>query len=450
MKPSLRRPPALSGWIIPMLYASLALTAGLTFPRMEHRLWPEFVSTISAPSMMAICSSIASGMIALTGIVFSLTFLMVQFSATAYSPRLVLWLARDPVMSHAMGVFTATFLYSLAVLAWTDRNASGTVPMISGWLVVGFLLASMAMFIALIERVGMLQVNRMLIFTSERGRRAIEELYPAPGLRAAASLPPGATPTTPPCQVLYHVGRPQAIQAIEGPALVALASSADAVLQFSAAVGDTLLEGTPVLCVHHAVSPLDETALRRQVILGDERTFEQDPKYALRLIVDIAIKALSPAINDPTTAVQALDQVEDLLLRLGRRHLEAGTLRDPRGTPRLILPMPSWEDFLRLGLDEIGAYGADSVQVMRRMKALIRHLTEALPPERHDALRYWEKRLQGSIARSFEDAEAKREASVADRQGLGIGEEPVPAPPPSSPPGHPADHPPKTLPWSPT
>src|SRR5215831_9944888 len=98
--------------------------------------------------------AIASGMIALTGIVFSLTFLMVQFSATAYSPRLVVWISRDPVISHAIGVFTATFLYALASLAWVDRYGSGRVPLV-GMLVVGLMLViSIVMFIALIQRMG--------------------------------------------------------------------------------------------------------------------------------------------------------------------------------------------------------------------------------------------------------------------------------------------------------
>jgi uncharacterized membrane protein len=180
---------------------------------------------------------------------------------------------------------------------------------------------------------------------------------------------------------------------------------------------------TPLLRVRGARQPLDEATLKSAIHVGDERTFDQDPKYALRLVVDIAIKALSPAINDPTTAVQALDQIEDLLLRLGRRRLEIGAFTDRAGTLRLLAPLPSWDDFLLLALDEIRAYGADSVQVMRRMKALIKNLTEVLPADRHPSLRHWEARLKGSIARSFEDAEEKRDASVADRQGLGMGQE---------------------------
>ena len=119
----------LSAWGIPALYAGLAMTAALIFPEHETRLFPGLSSALSVSAATAIFSSIASGMIALTGIVFSLTFLMVQFSATAYSPRLVLWIARDPVISHALGVFTATFLYAIAALVGVDRSGSGRVPL---------------------------------------------------------------------------------------------------------------------------------------------------------------------------------------------------------------------------------------------------------------------------------------------------------------------------------
>jgi uncharacterized membrane protein len=99
----------LSTWATPALYAAAALAAGLIFPRFESRIFPGLVHPASVAVAIALYSSIASGMLALTAIVFSLTFVMVQFSATAYSPRLVLWVARDPVISHALGVFTATF-----------------------------------------------------------------------------------------------------------------------------------------------------------------------------------------------------------------------------------------------------------------------------------------------------------------------------------------------------
>ncbi len=408
------------GWAVPLAYVAVTVVVGMVFPRLEHRWLPHLVASMSVASAMAICSSIASGMIAMTGIVFSLAFVMVQFSATAYSPRLVLWVARDPVVAHALGVFSATFLYALILLAWVDRSASGRVPLISGWAVVLLLIASIGMFVALIERIGMLQVNRMLVYTASHGRKAIDELYPAAST-AVTARPAPEHPTLPLTQTINYAGQPQVIQSVQVAELVSLAKAAGGVIEMVAAVGDTLLELTPLARVYGARQPVEEAALNRAIEIGDERTFDQDPKYALRLLVDIAIKALSPAINDPTTAVQALDQIQDLLIRLGRRHLEVGAYRDDQGALRLVVPFPTWEDFLRLSLDEVRYCGASSVQVMRRMNALIQNLLEVLPASRHPALRHWEERLHETVERSFADADEKQDASVADRQGLGIG-----------------------------
>src|SRR5580704_1535215 len=205
-------------WFIPLLYAAAALTLGFTSARLAHVLLPGFVSTISVNVAIGFYSSIASGMIALTGIVFSLTFVMVQFSATAYSPRLVLWIARDPVVSHAIGVFTATFLYALVALAWVDRSGSGRVSLLDICAATTLLLASVIMFISLIHRVSMLQVTRMLVFTGDQGRKIIENLYPP--LETPASPTSDEIFQASGCQTLVHHGRPQIVQAVNVPALV--------------------------------------------------------------------------------------------------------------------------------------------------------------------------------------------------------------------------------------
>jgi uncharacterized membrane protein len=409
----------LSAWGVPALYAGLAFVAGLVFPRLENYFFPNLVSPMSISSAVAIYSSIASGMIALTGIVFSLSFVMVQFSATAYSPRLVMLLARDPVMSHALGIFSATFLYAVTALAGIDRYGSGKVPFLSVLVIIGLLMASVAMFIALIRRIGLLQVNQMLIFTGDQGRRVIAKLYPP--LQSATPVMRREDSRALPCnQTLIHHGRPSAIQSIDLVGLVKLATAADALIEMDVSVGDTVVESMQLVRVFGAQRPISETDLRRGIELGGERTFEQDPKFALRLLVDIAIRALSPAVNDPTTAVQALDQIEDLLLRLGQRQLEIGDFRDAEGKLRLVVSFPSWEDLLRLSFNEISFYGATSVQVMRRMNALIRDLKPRLPEERRQAFTYWEARLNTLISRSFPSDEERIEASIGDRQGLGV------------------------------
>ena len=409
----------ISPWLVPMVYAVTAIVAGMVLPRIENLFFPHLKAELSIDAAIALYSSIASGMMALTGIVFSLTFLMVQFSATAYSPRLVMWIARDPVLSHALGVFSATFLYAIAALSWLDRGNSRKVLFISAWAVIALLLASVGMFIALIQRVGLLQINRMLLFTSQQGRKVIESLYGQLGPSSGKSRILSNIKALP-TQVLLHHGRPQSLQEIDFKTLVHLARQNDARVEVVVAVGDTVLEGMSLLYLFGGEGRIPETQLRKAFALGDERTFDQDPKYAIRLLVDIAIRALSPAINDPTTAVQTLDQIGDLLARLGERHLEIGEFYDDAGCVRVVAEFPSWDDFLHLGFEEILAYGAKSVQIMRRMKALVVDLLAVLPAERHAALKYWRERLQTSIGRSFEDAEEKISASAEDRQGIGI------------------------------
>jgi uncharacterized membrane protein len=404
-------------WMIPAAYSVAAIVIGIMLPRLEHHFPHEFVSGINSASAIAIYSAVGTGTMTLSAIVFSLTFVMVQFSATAYSPRLVLWLAEDPVISHALGIFTGAYLYSISAIAWVDRNDVEGVSILGAIVAVLWLIAAVAAFIALIKRIAVLQVNRMLTFTGDQGRKTIAALYGSdqrPNSEEAAQASFSGMPT----HIVAHHGRPRAVQAIDAGMLLELARRADARIEVAVAVGDTVMESTPLLRVYGA------SILERQLVaairVGEQRTFEQDPQYAIRLLVDIAIRALSPAINDPTTAVQALDQIGDLVLRLGRRRLITAPLRDQAGAVRVIIRLPSWDDFLQLAFDEICAYGAASVQVMRRMNALLSELIRALPNARRPALARWQRRIESSINRHFADTDERRAALVEDRQGLGV------------------------------
>ena len=407
---------------VPLVYAVGSILLGLTVPRLEAPFLPGLTPPISVGAATALLSAIASGTLPLTGLVFSLAFVMVQFSATAYSPRLVAWLAGSAMMGHSLGIFTATFIYSLAALSWIDRGGTGYVPLLTVWVAIALLLASVGFFVMLVEQLGMLQISRVLAYAGDKGRAVIERDYTSldPDAPADASredeLPPAA-------QIIVHRGGPRVIQAIDLPRLVALAARHQAVIALAWAVGDTVVDGMPLVRVHGGAGPLPERRLRRLIGLGEERTFEQDPKYAIRILVDIAIKALSPAINDPTTAVQALDQVEDLLLRLGRVDLRAGRVRDGQGSLRVVFPVPDWEDFLVLAFDEIRYCGANSIQVMRRMRALLLDLKEHVPAERRPALQRYLERVDKGIRRSFEDGDDMKDALEEDRQGLGLSRE---------------------------
>ena len=321
---------------VPLTYTAAAVALGVVVPRVEAALLPDLSLPISAGSATAVLSAIASGTLPLTGLVFSLAFVMVQFSATAYSPRLVAWLAGSALMSHSLGIFTATFIYALAALPWVDRGGTGKVPVLTVWLAILLLLASVVVFVLLIERLTMLKISRVLAYAGDLGRTVIARDYAK--LEAAGHAASLAAELPAVSQVLVHEGGPAAVQSIDVPRLVALAERENVVLELAWAVGDTIVEGMPLLRVRGGGRPVAEDRLRPLVRLGHERTFEQDPKYAIRILVDIAIKALSPAINDPTTAVQALDQVEDLLLRLARVDLKNGRVADAQGQPPARLP----------------------------------------------------------------------------------------------------------------
>ena len=405
-------------WGIPAFYAAAALAAGLTVPRLELRIFPGLVSAVTAPEATAIYSAIGSGTIALAGIVFSLVFLMVQFGATDYSPRLVPLIARDRLIPRALGVFMATFLYAIAAMAGADRSASGHVPVVSLCVVIALLVATMAMLIGLVQRVGLLQMSRVLRLVGNEGREAIARTC-APLESTADAVAPTDRPAGGRVQTVVHHGPPLSIQAVDAARLVSAASQSGAVIEMAAAIGDPVVESIPVFQVFGARHAIDDSVLMNALELGEERTFEHDPAYAVRLLVDIAIRALSPAVNDPTTAVQALDQIEDLLIRLSRCHLEGRVFRDVEGAVRLMVPSPAWTDLLRLALDEICACGATSVQVMRRMAALLSAVRAAAPEERRPAIGEWDERLQLTVARSFATAGERSEASTEDRQGLG-------------------------------
>ena len=293
-----------------MLYSGAVLVPGLIFPPLEYRYLKDFAPGVTVPVATALFSSVASGMLALTGIVFSLAFVMVQFSSTAYSPRLVLWLSRDPIIWHGMGIFTATFLYSIVASAWVDRGGSGRVPFLSAWLVILLLIVSVMVLGLLVQHLTLIQVQGVLRFIGNKGRQVIAEVYPPMTPSEAeqekdqniSTAVPSNFPAT---QTIVYSGEPTAIAAYDVHRLAGLARKADGLIVMPFAVGDTVIDGECLLTLLGGRVALPQSELLSAVRLDLERTFEQDPKYALRLLMDIAIRALSPAVNDPTTAVQA-------------------------------------------------------------------------------------------------------------------------------------------------
>ncbi|MEG3627577.1 DUF2254 family protein [Streptomyces poriticola] len=211
-----------------------------------------------------------------------------------------------------------------------------------------------------------------------------------------------------------------AVQALNAAGLTAAAVRHDCVLVVTHPVGDLVPPGAVLVEVHGGRPAPDPSQVTGLIALGTERAVEQDPAFALRVLVGIAIRALSPAVNDPTTAVQALNHIEAFLHTLGRTVLHAPyAIADEHGLPRLVVPGRSWEEYLQLAVTEIRDYGADATQVCRRLRALLEGLLDALPAERLPAVRAELELLTASAEQRIGDPARRATALTADRQGIG-------------------------------
>jgi uncharacterized membrane protein len=180
---------------------------------------------------------------------------------------------------------------------------------------------------------------------------------------------------------------PAVLQVIDVPRVLRAAERGRAVIDFKVASGQMIAEGATVALVSGQTEAAElEREVLKALTVGEERTFEQDPAFALRLLADIALRALSPAVNDPTTAVEALDATDGLLRALATRDLSVGQVAGSDGTIRARLVLPTWDDYLAVALDEIIALPALSPNVSRRILRLLDELAGITAPSRRPAL----------------------------------------------------------------
>jgi uncharacterized membrane protein len=405
------------GWVVPGAYVVAALVAGAVLPQIDRHHTLGGIRLIETSAVEQLLGAIASGMIAFTAIVFSISLLVAQFWNTAYSFRLMQWLRKTPLTGHAFGVFSATFVYALMALAVVGRNPTSHLVLTEVFS-LALLLASVLLFLLLLYgTLRQMNLSYVLALIGRRGREVIDDLYGDPGSSPAVDPGRDLDGASAESGRFVHVGEPLVVVAVDFRRLVDLATQAEAAIVIEAGVGDTLLNGSVVARVHGGTIPTEQ--IKKAFLLGTERTMEQDPKFALRLLVDVAIKALSPAVNDPTTAVQALDQIEDLLRRMGVRTLDLGRLVGVRGFTRVTYPAPTWDDLLALATDEIRMYGAGSLQVARRLRLLFLNLAATVAPERKAAVEDRLRRLDASVGEDITETD-RADALVPDPQGLGL------------------------------
>jgi uncharacterized membrane protein len=373
-------------WVVPLTFALAAVFLGLGLTALDD--WLD--TSLELPLLFAggpegarsVLSAIITSMISFTGLVFSITIVVLQLTSSQFSPRVLRTFLRDWVNQVALGVFVATFVYSLVVLRAVRGTAETDtfVPQISVTVAFGFVLASVAVFLLYIDHIAQsIRAATIVTQIGEDTRVAIERTHPS-DTEPRTRVPPPAT-----------AGRRVAsdasgvVQQVDDRALLELAEAHGVTIRMVRAVGEFVPEGAALLEVHGADLP-DEASLRAAVHLGKERVLDDDPGFGLRQLVDIAERALSPGINDPTTAVQVIDQLHDLLRLLAARPLPERQTLGEDGRLAVHVPQPTFEDHLHLAVDEIAHWGADSPRVQRRLRALLVDVQEAALPENRDAV----------------------------------------------------------------
>lgn len=408
-------------WIVPALFAAVAIVLGILVPQWDQDHLTKIGISYGPSAAQGILGAIAGGMITFTGFVFSILLLAVQFGSSQFSPRMLRRFLRDPTTKASLGLFMATFLYALLVLRTLEPSGNeGFVPDYSVSLSLIFLLLSMMVFLRLISRTTQgLRVASVLGDLGKDGAKMLDETYPDREPAPGDGIPlPEFNPAAGAREIPY-ADEPGVLQSIDRGGLVTIASRSDAVIELVRPTGDLVYPGAPLFRIHGGGEATDDEALRKSVAVGDERTMKQDPAFLFRLLADISSKALSPGVNDPTTSIQALDQIELLLRRLGSRRLTPGVGLDGGGQVRLIYPAPSWTDFLSIALDETRYFGAGSIQVVRRIRALLEGLHEAVPDHRKPAVEAQLASLDATVKGSFSAAAEIELAATGDRQGIG-------------------------------
>lgn len=406
-------------WLVPVLGGLAGSLAGIAAADTDRYYDLPDAWVYSAGTAQVVLAAVVSASVGLTGFVVTVSVLIVQMATGAFSARYMRIFYRDGMLKAVLAVLVGTLTFSYSLLR---RVEEGAVPSL-GVTLAGFLLAlGVLLFLVFLNRsIHRLRPVAVAALVAQAGRRAFEELLrDAHGADAPTYVQAPYVGQSPPALVVPSP-RAGAVQALDAAGLARFAREHDCLVVVRPAVGDFVPEGAVLIEVHGGEG-LDEGAadsLKAMIVLGVERTIEQDPAFAIRVMVDIAIRALSPAVNDPTTAVQVLDHLGDTLRLLGATPLRAVTDGIPVGAPGLVVRARGWDDIVELAFTEIRQYGGSSVQVVRRLRALLEDLRERVEPEHRPAVETELARLDATIAEHWHDSVDLDLARTADGQGIG-------------------------------
>ena len=402
-------------WIVPFIAIPLELVATRLLHGLDTRLGWSLLG-FTETGAQALLQAFVTATLSFVVFTFGSLLVAIQVASAQMTPRIIATtLLRNDVVKYTVGIFIFTLMFALSAQNRMNKEVHQLVMLVA--VLLGIL--SFGAFFYLIDYASrLLRPISILAHVGNDGLAVIESVYPdptlGPDLRDSGSLDLG-----PSNRVIQHQGTSAIVLAVNLNLLMAEAERVSAIIEFAPQVGDFVAVDEPLLNLYGGAGSLNDNTLRALIAFGSERTMDQDPTFAFRIVVDIALRALSPAINDPTTAVLAIDQLHRLLRTVGKRHLRTDEILNKFGQLRVVFRTPNWEDFVHLAFSEIRACGSNNLQIVRRLRAMIENLVQTLPAHRHTALLGELDLLDREIARHFIYPEDLALAHIADAQGLG-------------------------------
>ena len=402
-------------WLVPFVAIPLELATTRLLHRLDAWLGWTLLGFTQTGARVLLEAFVT---ITLSFVVFTFGSLLVaiQVASAQLTPRLIATtLLRDRVVKYTVGLFIFTLMFALSAQNLMENRVNQLVMLLATLLGV----FSLAAFFYLIDYASrLLRPISLLAHVGAAGIAVTESVYPEIGhgteIEEGGIIDLGA-----PGRVIRHQGASAIVVAADLEALRGQAERSKGIIEFVPQIGDFVAIDDPLFNLYGGTCSADGRELSSSVAFGSERMMDQDPTFAFRIVVDVALKALSPAINDPTTAVLAMDQLHRLLRTVGMRHLRTDELLDRSGKIRVIFRTPNWDDFVYLAFSEIRSCGSNNLQVVRRMRAMIENLLQTLPSIRREALLRQLSLLNREVERIFIYPEDLALAGVADAQGLG-------------------------------
>jgi len=398
--------------MVPFLGAILGAIAGVCIAELDRHLGLPDYLTYSSSTASTLLTAVVGAAAALVGFVVTVTTLMVQMVTGTFSPRYMRLWYRDPLLKATLALLAGTLTFSFSMIRRIEPDfVPNTGVSVAGVLMVASLIVFLLFFDRCMFRLRPVAVASLV---AKSGRKAFDEVVAMTERHdVGVERPADAWPVS-----VVRSGQAGVIQAIHVEGLVGWAREHRAQLVLEHAVGDFVPMGVTLISVYGGEADRGEAEreLGGMVAFGDERTIQQDPAFAIRIMVDIALMALSPAVNAPTTATQVIGHLGETLRAIGATDLSPAANGEP---PAVVIQARSWEDFLTLGVTEIREYGAAGIQVMRALRAALDELREDVRPEHRAAVEEELRRLDATVAAHWSDSVDLDRAKVADRQGIG-------------------------------